>query len=168
MSGARKPRPAGSSFAVIGEALDAIGPRKVVADFLDVGTSKAAAWSDPDDACHRAPMTYAQARVVARGFPGTAGVVFARDLAGLAGGVFVPGVPDGADPAISGCLTGLLREHAEAVGALVEGLADGALSDRERDLVGRELDDLMTAAARLRAAVQARPRSAGGRDHGCD
>ena len=153
MSGARKPRPRGSSHEVIGRALDSVGPRKVVADFLDVGTSKAAAWSDPDDACNRAPMTYAQARAVAREFPETAGAVFARDLASLAGGVFVPGLPDLGECPLAGPLATAMREHSEAVCAIVAGLADGNMDPAESDAAARELDQAMGAMVALRAAL---------------
>jgi hypothetical protein len=155
MSGGRKPRPRGSSHAVIGAALDAIGPRKVVADFLDVGTSKAAAWSDPDDTCNRAPMAYAQARAVAREWPDTAGVVFARDMAGLAGGVFVPGVPEAADCPLAGPLADAMREHSDAVCSIVAGLADGEMTAREADDAAREMDQALAAMIALRAAIAA-------------
>jgi hypothetical protein len=158
MSGARKPRPRGSSHEVIGRALDAIGPRKVVADHLDVGTSKAAAWSDPDDTCNRAPMTYAQVRTVSREFPDTAGMVFARDLAGLVGGVFVPGVPEGGDCPLAGPLADAMREHSEAVCAIITGLADGQLTALETDTACRELDQAMGAMVALRAALDAHAR----------
>jgi hypothetical protein len=158
MSGGRKPRLRGSSHEVIGRALDAIGPRKIVADHLDVGTSKAAAWSDPDDTCNRAPMTFAQVRSVAREFPETAGAVFARDLASLAGGVFVPGVPDLGDCPLAGPLADAMREHSEAVCAIVAGLADGAMSTAESDTACRELDQAMGAMVALRAALDAHAR----------
>jgi hypothetical protein len=159
MSGGRKPRLRGSSFEVIGRALDAIGPRKVAAAHLDVGTSKAAAWSDPDDACNRAPMTFAQVRAVTREFPDSAGAVFARDLASLAGGVFVPGEPDLGDCPLAGPLADAMREHSEAVCAIVAGMADGGMSADETDHARRELDQAMGAMVALRAAVDAHARA---------
>jgi hypothetical protein len=144
---------------VIGRALDAVGPRKVVADFLDVGTSKAAAWSDPDDTCNRAPMTFAQVRNVSREFPETAGAVFARDVADLAGGVFLPGAPEWVDCPLAGPLAEAMKQHSEAVCVVVEGMADGEMTRRECDAAIAELDQAMAAMIALRGALAAHGRT---------
>jgi hypothetical protein len=152
----RKRPEKGSVWAVIAAALDAVGPRKIVADLLDVGHSKAAAWSDPDQADGRAPLSYSQARLVAREFPDQAGAVFARDMATLAGGVFLPPSPDLFPGDIAQAFGVFARESAEATAELFADLADGALSLEEIVRVERELDEVIAAALAVRATVSAR------------
>jgi hypothetical protein len=149
----RKRPEKGSVWAVIGAALDAIGPRKIVADFLDVGHSKAAGWSDPDQANGRAPLSYGEARIVAREFPDTAGLVFARDMAAMAGGVFMPPMPEIGCDKIAAAFGKFTRESAEATAELFADLSDGNLDRDEADRAARELDDVIGAALALRAAV---------------
>jgi hypothetical protein len=151
----RKRPEKGSVWAVIAMALDAVGPRKIVADFLDVGTTKAAAWSDPDQAQGRAPLSYGEARSVAREFPETAGVVFARDMAAMAGGVFLPPMPDLACDKIAAAFGKFTRESAEATAELFADLSDGNLDLDEADRATREIDDVIAAALALRSAVLA-------------
>jgi hypothetical protein len=149
-------RPAkGSVYEVIGEALDAVGPRKIVAGLLDVGTSKAHAWSDPDQGVGRAPLSYGEARSVAREFPDTAGLVFARDMATMAGGVFLPPMPEIGCAKIAAAFGKFTRESAEATAELFADLSDGNLDRDEADRACRELDDVIAAAIALRGAVLA-------------
>jgi hypothetical protein len=149
-------RPAkGSVWDVIAQALDAIGPRKIVAGFLDVGTSKAAAWSDPDQAIGRAPLSYAEARSVAREFPETAGVVFARDMAAMAGGVFLPPATDIGFDKIASAFGNFSREYADASSELFEDLCDGKLTREEIDRACAAMDEMIAATLALRGALHA-------------
>lgn len=143
-----KPREYRSSKDVVTRLFDAVpGGLKRIALQLRRSPSQTQAYSDP--ACPD-ELTLDQARRLADVAPGAAAVL-ADDLAGLAGGVFLPSVsPNGHFERL---VARGAKEWGEFVSAVVEALADGRLTPAERGAVIRELDEVLQALAAARAEL---------------
>ena len=130
----RKPRDYESSQGATARAIDEAGGVKRVAALLDVSPTAVAAWTDPTIG---KSVSYAKARMLTA----AGATAFAVDLAGLAGGVFLPVAAH--EQSLLSLTAQSARRHGELVGQILAALEDGAIDAKERAALLPKIHELI-------------------------
>lgn len=147
-----KPRPAGTTPAVLIRAINQVGGLPAAADLIQRNESWLYAAADPDvDRRREAKLSYEEARTLSR----AGASAFAEDLALLAGGLFLPPVPDTAPQALQVAVAAYATESGEALGEIIRRAADGDFSPRDATAALKEIDDALRALMSVRAITVA-------------
>lgn len=141
----RRPR---TLHAALEAAIDQLGGAEKAGDVIERSRSWMYSAADPDrDPDKRATVTYAQARALAR----AGGVAIAEDMALLAGGAFMPGVPDLGPGEVQALLADYVAEHGQFASELIQRAADGKVCTTDAMASLKPLDDALRALLALRA-----------------
>lgn len=152
-----KPAPVEVPKTAIRKLVDEVGGVKRAAIRLGRAASTVYSYCDPQSSDE---PTFAQvAALTGRESPAAA-----RYLAAVANGVFVPIEPS--DAPLAALQASTVREHAEALAAMIERQADGHFSPDDARAALREIDEAITALVQLRCAVAAVITPANSRDEG--
>ncbi|MDB5458129.1 MAG: hypothetical protein JWP92_3714 [Caulobacter sp.] len=154
MSGFRptKPRPPGSLHEALSRAVDQLGGLKKAADIIDRGTDWLYSAADPDrERSKAASLSYAEIRSLSR----AGATALAEDLALLAGGVFLPPVPETAPAAIHAALATYAAESGQAIAEIITRAADGVFDRVDATKALPEIDDALRALMTVRALAVA-------------
>ena len=101
----------------------------------------------PPERRREAKLSYEDARTLSRAGAGA----LAEDLALLAGGLFLPPVPDTAPQALQAAVASYAIESGEALGEIIKRAADGDFSPRDATAALKEIDDALRALMSVRA-----------------
>jgi len=151
-----KPRPALSLEEATAEAVEACGGLKQASDAIGISTSQVQRYSDPA-AADTIPLRLAALLDRAAGRP-----YLAEWLARASGCTLLPVSVAAKRGPIGAQLAKIGEEASDVFARACAALADGALSRKESAQLARELDELISAAATLRATVAPVP----GVEHG--
>ena len=144
-------RKRGTLHAALTRAIEELGGPAQAGDVIE----RSAGWmydaANPHrDEDHKATLTWAQARALAR-----AGAhAVAEDMAHEAGGVFMPPIPAGSPAALHGALASYLSEHGQAVSVIVQRAADGVIDKGDAEAALLELDEALRTLMSLRAMLE--------------
>lgn len=147
-----KPRAPGTAAAALTRVYNEVGGIAVAADLIQRSESWLYTAADPDVERRReAKLSYEEARTLSRAGAGA----LAEDLALLAGGLFLPPVPDTAPHALQAAVAAYATESGEALGEIIRRAADGDFSPRDATAALKEIDDALRALMSVRAITVA-------------
>lgn len=147
-----KPRRPGTLHHAATRAINEVGGLAATADLLQRSEGWVYTAADPDVERRReAKLSYEDARTLSR----AGATAFAEDLALLAGGVFLPPLPDCAPHALQMAVASYASESGEALAEIIRRAADGDFSQTDAEASLKEIDDAMRALMGVRAIVAA-------------
>lgn len=147
-----KPRAPGSLHHALTRAVNEVGGLTPASDLLQRSESWLYTAADPDVERRReAKLAYEEARTLSR----AGATALAEDLALLAGGVFLPPVPDLAPAALQMAVASYAAESGEALAEIIRRAADGEFSKTDATASLKEIDDALRALMSIRAIATA-------------
>lgn len=154
MSGFRptKPRKPGSLHAALSRAIHEVGGLEQAAELIQRSSNWLYTAADPDvERRKEAKLSYEEARALSRS--GASGL--AEDLALLAGGLFLPPVPDTAPRALQEAVAAYAAESGQALSEIIQRAADGDFSRHDASVALKEVDEAIRALMSVRAITVA-------------
>lgn len=143
-----KPRAPGTLHLALTRAINDVGGLAVAADLIQRSESWVYAAADPDVERRReAKLSYDEARTLSR----AGAVSLAEDLALLAGGLFLPPVPDTAPNALQLAVAAYAQESGDVLSEIIRRAADGDFSPRDAVAALKEIDEALRALMSVRA-----------------
>lgn len=147
-----KPRAPGSLHLALTRAINEVGGLTAAADVIQRAETWLYTAADPDVERRReAKLSYEEARSLSR----SGAIALAEDLALLAGGVFLPPVPDTAPHALQMAVATYAAESGEALGEIIRRAADGDFSKQDASASLKEIDEALRALMNIRAIAVA-------------
>lgn len=140
-----KPRPVGSTKAVITELVSQSGGREEAADILERSVTQVASYTDPET---KDQISYDQVRRLIRA---TKSTIPAEDLALLAGGIFLP--MGSSDDCFHTLTAQSALDYGRLTSAILEASADGKITHPEMRTILPKLDDLIRCLVHARAKL---------------
>lgn len=143
-----KPRQPGTLHHALTRAINQVGGLSTVADLIQRQDNWVYKAADPDvDERRKATLSYEDARTISR----AGATALAEDLALLAGGVFLPPVPDMTPHALQIALSAYAAESGEAMSEVIRRAADGDFSRADATASLKEIDEALRALMTVRA-----------------
>gem|GEM_PF-561550 len=143
-----KPRTPGSLHHALTRAINEVGGLSAAADLIQRQDNWLYKAADPDvDERRKATLSYEEARAMCR----AGATALAEDLALLAGGFFLPPVPDTAPHALQMAVATYAAESGEALSEILKRAADGDFSPRDATASLKEIDDALRALMAIRS-----------------
>jgi hypothetical protein len=143
-----KPRKHGTLHAALSRAIDQLGGLDDAAEMIGRGRDWLYTAADPDrEKSKQAKLSLEEARVMSR----AGATALAEDLALLAGGLFLPPVPDTAPAAIHAALARYASESGEAMSVIISRAADGVFDVADARAALKEIDEALRAMMTLRS-----------------
>lgn len=147
-----KPRRPFTTPHVLTRGVNEVGGLAVAADLIQRNERWLYTAADPDVERRReAKLSYEDARTLSR----AGASAFAEDLSLLAGGVFLPPLPETAPHALQMAVASYASESGEALAEIIRRAADGEFSQIDAQASLKEIDDAMRALMGVRAIVAA-------------
>lgn len=163
-----KPRSHGSLHLALTNAINEVGGLAAAGELIHRGENWLYTAADPDvERRKEARLSYEDARTLCR----AGATSLAEDLSLLAGGVFLPPVPDTAPHALQLAVAAYAAESGEALAEIIRRAADGDFSQQDAAVSLKEIDDALRALMGIRAIAIATASGSGsvcreGRSHG--
>jgi len=143
-----KPRAHGTLPLALTTTINQVGGLPAAADLIQRSESWLYAAADPDvDRRREAKLSYEEARTLSR----AGATALAEDLALLAGGLFLPPVPDTAPEALQMAVAAYAKESGEVLAEIIRRAADGDFSPRDATAALKEIDEALRALMAVRA-----------------
>ena len=147
-----KPRTPGSLHHALTRAINEVGGLPAAADLIQRQENWLYKAADPDvDERRKATLSYEEARTLSR----TGAMALAEDLALLAGGFFLPPMPDDAPHALQMAVASYAAESGEVLSEILKRAADGDFSARDATASLKEIDDALRALMAVRSIAVA-------------
>lgn len=143
-----KPRTPGSLHHALTRAINEVGGLSAAADLIQRQDNWLYKAADPDvDERRKATLSYEEARTMSR----AGASALAEDLALLAGGFFLPPIPDTAPHALQMAVASYVAESGEALSEILKRAADGDFSRSDATASLKEIDDALRTLMSVRA-----------------
>lgn len=147
-----KPRTPGTLHHALTRAINEVGGLPAMADLIGRQENWVYKAADPDvDERRKATLSFEEARTISR----AGATSLAEDLALLAGGVFLPPIPDTTPHALQIALATYASESGEALADVIRRAADGDFSSSDARASLKEIDEALRALMTVRAIAVA-------------
>lgn len=143
-----KPRSHGSLHLALTNAINEVGGLAAAGELIHRGENWLYTAADPDvERRKEARLSYEDARTLSR----AGATSLAEDLSLLAGGAFLPPLPDTAPHALQLAVAAYAAESGEVLAEIIRRAADGDFSPQDATVSLKEIDEALRALMGIRA-----------------